>query len=264
MATSIDVIQPPKDDEEEQPGVMQVLCDPRYRKATFIGIVLAAFNQLSGLNALNFYSSDIFDSVLKSDDAATIGTALTGLAQLLGVCVTPLLAKKLSLKTILVMGTGLCTFFMTAVALFSDELLDVPLCVLIFILCFLFCFQMSQGTFFFTYVAEVTEESGVALANFTLFTFVLMLSLFTNDLFDACGNTWPFVIFAISNLLGTIILQTTLKDITGLSKQELRELYWPENMKSQEGSGQRQVVKGKVYYKSPGAVSDTHMTSETD
>ena len=66
--------------DDEQPGVLQVLTDPRYRNATYISILLAALNQLSGLNAINFYSGEIFKEVFEGDKGATIGTTLTGAA----------------------------------------------------------------------------------------------------------------------------------------------------------------------------------------
>ena len=50
-----------EEEEEEKPGSLQVLTDPRFRNATYIGITLAIFNQISGLNAINFYSGDIFE-----------------------------------------------------------------------------------------------------------------------------------------------------------------------------------------------------------
>ena len=59
--------------EKDEPSPWQVLYDPRYRCATAIGVVMAIFNQISGLNAINFYSSVIFTDVFSSDNAVTIG-----------------------------------------------------------------------------------------------------------------------------------------------------------------------------------------------
>jgi len=72
-------------------------------------------------------------------NAVTLGTSLTGVAQIIGVLLAPVLGQKLSLKTIIVWGTGACTIFMSFVALFS-ELIDQPILVLVFILLFLMSF----------------------------------------------------------------------------------------------------------------------------
>lgn len=184
--------------------------------------MMACFNQISGLNAINFYAGDIFKLVFSgSANAVTIGTSLTGVAQLLGVLISPVLGQRFSLKTILVWGTAACTVNMALVALFS-ELIDQPNLVLVFILLFLICFQASQGSFFFTYVAEVAEDAGVAWANFTLFTFILIFALSTQRLFDNLGTGYTFMTFAICNLFGSILYALLLKEIRGLSKAEVK------------------------------------------
>ena len=200
-----------------------MLIDSRYRTATLIGILLACFNQLAGVNAINFYSKVIFADVFDSDNAVTIGTALTGVSQIIGVLIAPLLGAKLGLKTILVFGSGCCTVCMGLVAIFST--IDQSTLVLVFILLFLIAFQASQGSFFFTYVAEVAEDASVAWANFVLFTLILILSLVTQQLFDALGNDWAFGMFAFFNLFATITMQLVLKDISGMSKTESKLVY---------------------------------------
>ena len=186
--------------------------------------MMACFNQLSGLNAINFYSSTIFKSVFTSANAITIGTSLTGIAQVIGVLIAPVVGLKFSLKTILVWGTGACTICMACVALFSS-VIDSPNLVLVFILLFLVFFQASQGSFFFTYVAEVAEDAGVAWANFTLFTFILIFAVSTQKLFDTIHNGYTFMIFAICNLVATVLYSLVLKDISDMSKTEKKSLY---------------------------------------
>ena len=200
---------------------------------------MAMFNQLSGLNAINFYSTTIFESVFDSEKGQHIGTALTGLAQIVGVLIAPLLGSKFSLKTILVAGTACCTICMSAVAVFA-KLIDKPNVELIFILLFLVCFQASQGSFFFTYVAEIAQDAGVGWANFTLFTFILIFALITQTLIKNLGIGYTYVLFACCNLAATIIMYFMLEDISGLSKEQVKELYTPRNKRI--GSNFRESV----------------------
>lgn len=124
---------------------------------------------------------------------------------------------------ILVLGTAICTVCMALVSLFA--FLDVSILVLVFILLFLVSFQASQGSFFFTYVAEVAEDAGIGIANFTLFTFILLFAFITQDLFEAFDTAGTFALFAGTNLIGTFCMAFLLKDISGLSKSELKKLY---------------------------------------
>lgn len=185
---------------------------------------MAVLNQMSGLSALNFYAGSIFEDIFKGGNAVAYGTAMTGFAQIAGVLISPCLGKKFSVKKILVVGTACCTVCMGMVALFAGPL-DVPILTLVFILLFLVCFQASQGSFFFTYVAETAEDAGVAWANCALFTMILIYALITQDLFNSLGTAWTFAIFAICNFVATILLHVLLADIQGLSKAEAKAIY---------------------------------------
>ncbi len=141
---------------------------------------------------------------------------MTGVAQILGVLISPCLGTKLALKPILVYGTAICTLCMGLVSLFAS--LEIPMLELVFILLFLIAFQASQGSFFFTYVAEVAEDVGIAWANFTLFTMILIFAMITQMLFDNLGIGTTFLIFAACNLMATLVYIFVLKDISGIDK----------------------------------------------
>ena len=117
---------------------------------------------------------------------------------------------------------------MTFVSLFVN-LIDKPDLVLIFILIFFMSFQATSGSFFFTYVAEIAQDSGVSLANFTIFSFILMFAYITNSLIDGLGSGYTFMLFAIFNLAATVLMLFLLKDISGLSKEEIKTLYSSKN-----------------------------------
>lgn len=48
---------------EQSAGYGAVLCSPKFSKATFVGICLAIFQQLTGINFIMFYSNTIFASI---------------------------------------------------------------------------------------------------------------------------------------------------------------------------------------------------------
>ena len=46
--------------DQQTPGYYRALTDPKYRLATIICIVLAFSNQITGINAVNIYSTTIY------------------------------------------------------------------------------------------------------------------------------------------------------------------------------------------------------------
>ena len=48
---------------KESPGYYRALTDPDYRMATFICMALAITNQLTGINAINIYSTTIYQNI---------------------------------------------------------------------------------------------------------------------------------------------------------------------------------------------------------
>ena len=108
-----------------EPSAIKSLTDSRYSKATYVSLMMAIFNQVSGLNAINFYSSTIFDEVLEGENSVTVAKAMTGLAQVLGVCFAPCLSSRVSLKTTFVIGHG-ASAILLALVVFFDIGVSIP------------------------------------------------------------------------------------------------------------------------------------------
>ena len=49
--------------DQESPGYIRALTDPKYRMATYICMILAFANQLTGINAINIYSTTIYQNI---------------------------------------------------------------------------------------------------------------------------------------------------------------------------------------------------------
>jgi hypothetical protein len=49
---------------EKTVTLRETLFDPRYSKATLVGVILSAMQQLSGINVIIFYGGNIFSSVI--------------------------------------------------------------------------------------------------------------------------------------------------------------------------------------------------------
>lgn len=95
------IIQKSVEDSMKNKGsFMEVFNNKANAKALFICIGLISFQQLSGTNAVLFYSTSIFIKAGSGLDAA-LSTILVGVVSILAAGTTPLVVEKLGRKIIL-------------------------------------------------------------------------------------------------------------------------------------------------------------------
>jgi sugar porter (SP) family MFS transporter len=126
----------------------------KYNQMIFLAVSIGLFNQLSGINAILYYSNYIFASAGFSSSSAALQTVGVGLVNLLATFLGMSLIDKLGRKTLLLIGAlgmtvalgGVATIFYTH----AHQTLLVWLLVL-----FIVFFAISQGSVIWVYIAEV-------------------------------------------------------------------------------------------------------------
>ena len=126
----------------------------KYNQMIFLAVSIGLFNQLSGINAILYYSNYIFASAGFSSSSAALQTVGVGLVNLLATFLGMSLIDKLGRKTLLLIGAlgmtvalgGVATIFYTH----AHQALLVWLLVL-----FIVFFAISQGSVIWVYIAEV-------------------------------------------------------------------------------------------------------------
>jgi Sugar (and other) transporter len=102
-----------KNEGEEQggPSMLESFTDPAYRRATIMGCLMMVFQQLSGINVLIFYSSNIFINLGKS---GAQGAAVINFSNMAGAFAGMALLTKMGRKISLVLWTFFMASFMVA------------------------------------------------------------------------------------------------------------------------------------------------------
>ena len=85
-----------------EPTLVEIFSDSRYIACSVFLVLSAAINQLSGINAINIYSSSITDKIngLPPD----LPVYLLAAANLLGALMGPFVQKCFSIRTMLIAG----------------------------------------------------------------------------------------------------------------------------------------------------------------
>lgn len=85
----------------------ETFCDPVIRKSAFVGCALAIFQQLSGINAIIFYSSQIFADT-GSSLSANFQSALTMFVNMVAVIGASAMLNFAGRKTLMFIWTAAC------------------------------------------------------------------------------------------------------------------------------------------------------------
>lgn len=138
----------------ERGAELEPLFNGRYGKPIFLAISIGLFNQLSGINAILYYSNYIFASAGFSSSSAALQTVGVGLVNLLATVLGMSLIDRLGRKTLLLIGSVGMTFALLGVALIFYTHAHQGLLVWLLVMFILF-FAISQGSVIWVYIAEV-------------------------------------------------------------------------------------------------------------
>ena len=183
-----------------------VIFDPYFRAATAVCVGLCLGNSLTGINAINSFSTRLLTDINNDNPDHSIkpalGNAMVGAIQWLGCLVAPFVSG-INVRKVLISGFLVMGAFEIALGIFNVYHKDTL--VLGCLLGALFTYQISLGTYTWTYIAEVGTEKAQALGS--VFLWGCIQSLFVNYMFDFFGDAGTFWLYGgLSFLIGFLML----------------------------------------------------------
>ncbi|MBI4558416.1 MAG: sugar porter family MFS transporter [Candidatus Hydrogenedentes bacterium] len=151
-------------------GTMRDLLQPGVRLLLVVGIALAVFQQVTGINVFLYYAPEIFKKLGTDTDVALLQTIVVGGVNMLFTFVAIFTVDKIGRKPLMLAGfagMGICLFSMGV----SAYLENVNAWMLIFVLGYIACFATSVGPVTWVILSEIfpTKVRGRALAIATFF-----------------------------------------------------------------------------------------------
>lgn len=191
-----------KDTLKQEVGTMSDLFNKRLKPALVIGIILALFSQITGINAIIYYAPEIFKSVGFASESALLQTVLIGAINTLFTFVALWLIDLAGRKTLLVWGVGGMILCLLAVGVcFYFNFTDGPW-LIIFLLAYIAFFASSLGPIPWVLLSEIfpTKVRGIAMSFCTvvLWVGVLAITQFTPWLLENAGGAFTFWIFMLN------------------------------------------------------------------
>lgn len=153
------------------------------KQPLIIGILLAIFSQVTGINAIMYYAPEIFKSTGVGSGSAFMQTVLVGIINVAFTFVAIKYVDHWGRKKLLLSGIAgmiICLFMIG----FTFYLRQYTFLILIAILGYIACFAMSLGPLTFVVIAEIFPTRARATA-MSIATFFLWLAVF------AVSQTFP-------------------------------------------------------------------------
>ena len=160
--------------------------DERYVRASWVNIINIVFHELTGINVILIYSNTILVKIIGDDSSGFTprqGTYVIGLVNLLSSLVSVFTIKTFGRRFLLLWGHLFITICHFCIGLFI--IIDFNYGTLSFICLFLFVYQNSTGPIAWTYAAETCSDITLGVGIYTLWTVVLIETLFTETLMNS-------------------------------------------------------------------------------
>lgn len=209
-------------------GSYKDLFKPGLRKVLLIGVLLALFAHITGIDTIIYYGPTIFMKAgFQSNASAIFGSVLIGLINLIFTFVGIALVDKVGRKSLLLIGLTGMGISMVLVGLASNSAQFVVIPVLTFIA----SFAMSIGVVIWVYLAEIfpTNLRGRAMS---IATFVLWISnVLITQIFPWMLETmkqYTFYVLAGTCVIALFFTKTMVFETKNKSLEEL-EQYWRSN-----------------------------------
>ena len=214
----------------EEEGRFAELFHARFRKPLIVAVLLMAFSQFSGINAIMYYSTKIFATAGVGVKDSFTSSAVVGLVNLLFTFVAIAFVDKAGRRGLLLIGMAIQALALGAVGwMFHAGCNGLPL--LAAILVFIAAFAMALGPVPWIFCSEVfpTKVRGraMSLATFTIWTSCYIVAQTFPMLNDnpAIGPAKTFWIYAVCSLVGWIFVITSVPETKGRTLEEIEKRF---------------------------------------
>ena len=197
-------------------------CKKEAAKSSRLGFFLHFFQQISGINALLYYSSLLYEEVAAGFMARVL-TIIACFCRLAAVFILFPIIDKSGRKKVTVIaefGMGLC-FLLIALLMGVN---DVEFTFVIFTILYLMCFAISMGPICWIYSSEILNDKGMALCTSINWGTCFITVLAFPFLLEYFGTRNTFFLFSGFNIIGSIYFCIDMVEIKGMTRIEIREL----------------------------------------
>ena len=196
----------------------------RLQKPILLAILIAFFNQMSGINAILYFAPRIFELTGLGAKAALLQSVGIGLTNLVFTFVGLWLIDRLGRRTLLYIGSFgyIASLGLVAWAFFTQHFSIVPGCIFAFIA----AHAVGQGAVIWVFISEIfpnrQRAEGQTLGSFTHWIFAALLTTFFPTMVAAFPPGYVFAFFTGMMVLQLIWVKTMVPETKGVPLEQIQ------------------------------------------
>ncbi|HBL77460.1 MAG: hypothetical protein A2W90_10590 [Bacteroidetes bacterium GWF2_42_66] len=211
--------------QHQEESTFRDLMAPKIRPLLFIGIILAVFQQITGINTIMYYAPKIFANVGQSNDSALLQTILIGGTNLFFTLVAMVFIDRFGRKLLITIGsTGMMLMLAGLSVLFFTNQTSGVL-VLVFILGYIAFFAASLGPALWVVAAELfpnrLRSKGMSVAIISLWIACIIVTIVFPIMLEKLSGGITFLIFALICLANLLYVIRYVSETKGKTLEEL-------------------------------------------
>lgn len=211
--------------ETTQSKPKENLFSGKYKSPVTLAVLFAVFNQVSGINAIIYYSPRIFEMTGLGTKAAFLSSAGIGLVNFLFTLLAINFIDKFGRKVLMTVGSfGLIiTLGLVARAFFINDFTGVP----IFLFVYIAFFAFSQGAVIWVFISEIfpneVRASGQSLGSFTHWIMAAIIAFSFPIIADTFGGGITFSFFCGTMILQLLFVWKVMPETKGTSLEQIEK-----------------------------------------
>ncbi len=201
---------------------------PKIKPILLLGIVLAIFQQITGINTIMYYAPKIFAQVGQSNDSALLQTIAIGGTNLIFTVVAMLLIDKFGRKFLVLAGSLGMTLMLTGLSLLYFLQQTSGILVLVFILGYIAFFAASLGPAVWVVISEIfpnrLRSKGMSVAIVALWIACTIVTIVFPIMLERLSGGITFMIFALICFINLVYVWLKVPETKGKSLEELEKV----------------------------------------
>ena len=194
------------------------------RVPILLAVLIAVFNQMSGINAILYFTPRIFEMTGLGERAAMLQSVGIGVTNLIFTFVGLWLIDRLGRRTLLFIGSFgyIVSLGLVAWAFFTGHVSIVPACIFAFIA----AHAIGQGTVIWVFISEIFPNrhraEGQSLGSSTHWIFAALLTSFFPKLVSVFAPGYVFLFFCGMMMLQLLWVKTMVIETKGVPLEDVQ------------------------------------------